>query len=83
VSRGFWLLFIAVSGAFAVLWAAYPSFDLQVAAWFFDLNTAKFPLSVDHEWNLVRRAANWVPFLLLAPAALALLRKLIFPDDAC
>jgi membrane-associated PAP2 superfamily phosphatase len=81
VSRGFWLSFIAVSGAFAVLLAAYPSFDVQVAAWFFDPNTAKFPLSVDYEWNLVRRAANWVPSLLLAPGILALLRKLVFPDE--
>ena len=34
-----------------------------------------------YEWNLVRRAANWVPFLLLAPAVFALLRKLVFPDQ--
>lgn len=81
MSRGFWLSFVVVSGAFAVLLAAYPSFDLQVAAWFFDPNTAKFPMSVDYEWNLVRRAANWVPFLLLAPAVFALLRKLVFPTE--
>ena len=34
-----------------------------------------------YEWNLVRQAANWVPFLLLAPAVFALLRKLVFPDQ--
>jgi membrane-associated PAP2 superfamily phosphatase len=81
VSRGFWLSFVAVSGAFAVLLAAYPSFDVQVAARFFDPNTAKFPLSVGYEWNLVRRVANMVPFLLLAPGIFALLRKLVYPDE--
>ena len=41
----------------------------------------QIPLSVDYEWNMVRRGANWVPFLLLLPAVFALLRKLVFPSE--
>jgi hypothetical protein len=48
---------------------------------FFDPGSAKFPLAVDSEWNMARRAANWVPFLLLLPAVFALLRKLVFPSE--
>jgi membrane-associated PAP2 superfamily phosphatase len=81
VSRGFLLGFIALGGALAVLFAVFPLWDLEVAQVFFDPERARFPLSVAYEWNLVRQAANWVPFLLLAPAALALLRKLVFPDQ--
>jgi lipid A 4'-phosphatase len=62
------------------LFAAYPLLDLQVADWFFDHEKAKFPLSIKHDWNLVRRVANWVPFLLMLPAIFALLRKLVFPS---
>jgi membrane-associated PAP2 superfamily phosphatase len=81
VSRGFLLGFIALGGALAVLFAIFPLWDLEVAQVFFDPERARFPLSVAYEWNLVRQAANWVPFLLLAPAAFALLRKLVFPDQ--
>ena len=75
MSRGFLLGFIALGGALAVLFAVFPLWDLEVAQVFFDRERARFPLSVAYEWNLVRQAANWVPFLLLAPTVFALLRK--------
>jgi hypothetical protein len=53
---------------------------LQVADWFFDHERAKFPLAVNYQWNLIRRVANWVPFLLLLPALFAVFRKLVFPN---
>jgi membrane-associated PAP2 superfamily phosphatase len=81
VPRGFTLSFIALGIVLAVLFAAFPLWDLEVAQLFFDPERAKFPLSIDYQWNLVRRIANWVPFLLLAPPAFVLLRKLIFPDQ--
>ena len=59
------------------------AWDLEVAQLFFDPERAKFPLSIDYEWNLVRRIANWVPFLLLSPAAFSLLRKLSFLTGRC
>jgi membrane-associated PAP2 superfamily phosphatase len=81
VSRGFSLSFIALGLALALLFAAYPAWDMQVAEWFFDPQSAKFPVAVSYEWNVVRRVANWVPFLLLLPALFTLLRKLIFPSE--
>jgi len=81
VSRRFLLSFIALSAVLGVLFAAFPLWDLEVARLFFDPERAKFPLSISYEWNLVRQAANWVPFLLLAPALFALLRKLVFPEQ--
>jgi lipid A 4'-phosphatase len=81
VSRGFLLSFIALGLALAALFAVYPSWDMRVAAWFFDPLSAKFPVAMSHEWNMVRRAANWVPYLLLLPALFTLLRKLIFPSE--
>ena len=81
MSRGFLLSFIALSAVLGVLFAAFTLWDLEVAQLFFDPERAKFPLSINYEWNLVRQAANWVPFLLLAPALFALLRKLVFPEQ--
>jgi len=81
VSRGFLLSFIALGVALAVVFAACPIWDLEVAQYFFDPASAKFPLSIDYNWNRVRRAANWVPFLFLLPAVFALLRKLVFPAE--
>jgi hypothetical protein len=62
------------------LFAAYPLLDVEVAEWFFDHEAGKFPLSIDYDLNLVRRVANWIPFLLLLPPIFAVLRKLVFPN---
>src|SRR5262245_14013572 len=54
---------------------------MRVAEWFFDPESAKFPAAASHDWDLVRRMAEWVPFLLLLPALFTLGRKLIFPGE--
>jgi membrane-associated PAP2 superfamily phosphatase len=79
VTRNWLLASIAVGLLVGVLFAVFPSWDLQIAGLFFDPNKAKFPLSVDYSLNIIRRIFNWIPYLLLAPAAFVLLRKLIFP----
>jgi len=83
VSR-FWLFAVA-SGlsalALGIVFAVYPHLDIQVAAWFFDPDAAKFPLASDYEWNVVRRIANCLSLFLLLPALFALLRKLLFPGS--
>jgi membrane-associated PAP2 superfamily phosphatase len=79
VSRGWLALPIAIGVALGILFAAFPGWDLQVAALFFDPERAKFPLSVDYSANVIRRIANWIPYLMLAPAAFVLVRKLVFP----
>jgi len=80
VSRGFLLVFIALGGALAVLFAVFPLWDLEVAQFFFDPERARFPLSVTYEWNLVRPAANGCRSSCLRPP-FAVLRKLIFPHQ--
>jgi lipid A 4'-phosphatase len=80
VSRSFLLWSIALGLALGVLFAAYPLLDVEVAEWFFDHEAGKFPLSIDYDLNLVRRVANWIPFLLLLPPIFAVLRKLVFPN---
>jgi lipid A 4'-phosphatase len=80
VSRGWLLSSIVLGLVLGALFAAYPLWDLQVADWFFDHEAAKFPLAINYQWNVVRRVANWVPFLLMLPAVFALLRKLVFPS---
>jgi len=65
-----------------VLFAAYPLIDLEVARWFFDDRKAKFPLAIAYAWNLIRKIANWIPFLLLVPALFALLRKIVYPGSS-
>jgi membrane-associated PAP2 superfamily phosphatase len=71
---------MALGLALGILFAAYPLLDLEVADWFFDREAGRFPLSIDYSWNLVRRMANWVPFLLVMPPLFAVLRKVAFPN---
>jgi len=75
------LSFITLGLALAALFAVYPSWDMWVAAWFFDPESAKFPMAMSHDWNVVRKVANWMPFLMLLPALLILVRKLVYPSE--
>jgi lipid A 4'-phosphatase len=81
VARGWLLATVALGLGFGIVFAVYPLIDLEVARLFFDDQKDKFPISVTYEWNLVRQFANWIPFLLLAPALFALLRKIVFPGS--
>ena len=81
VTRNWLLATVAVGVLVGVLFAAFPLWDLEIAGLFFNPNSAKFPLSIDYSANIIRRIANWIPFLLLAPAVFVLLRKLAFPNS--
>jgi len=81
VARGWLFASVALGLVFGLVFAVYPLIDLEVARVFFDDHKSKFPISVTYEWNLVRQLANWIPFLLLAPALFALLRKIVFPGS--
>lgn len=81
VTRNWLLASVAVGVLVGVLFAAFPFWDLEIAGLFFDPTAAKFPLSIDYSANIIRRIANWIPFLLLAPAVFALLRKLALPNS--
>jgi lipid A 4'-phosphatase len=81
VARGWLYASIAVGLCIGIVFAAFPALDLQVADWFFDHDAAKFPLATAGWSNLVRRIANWIPWLLMLPAVGALLLKLVFPSS--
>jgi len=81
VTRNWLLASVAVGVLVGVLFAAFPFWDLEIAGLFFDPTAAKFPLSIDYSLNIIRRIANWIPFLLLAPAVFVLLRKLALPSS--
>ena len=61
MSRGFLLSFIVLGLVLAILFAAFPVWDLEVAQYFFDPKRARFPLSISYEWNLIRQAAKALP----------------------
>lgn len=78
-----WLL--AASGAglvFGAVFAAYPFIDIEVARWFFDPETARFPAAHSYQWLQIRQFLNVIPFLLLLPAVFALLRKIVIPTSS-
>lgn len=81
MTRNWLLASVAVGVLVGVLFAAFPFWDLEIAGLFFDPTAAKFPLSIDYSANIIRRIANWIPFLLLAPAVFVLLRKLALPSS--
>ena len=80
MARGWLLASVVLGVVFGVVLAAYPLIDLEVARLFFDDRKSRFPVALTYEWNLVRQIANWIPYLLLAPALFALLRKIVFPQ---
>jgi lipid A 4'-phosphatase len=80
VARGWLFACLALGVVVGGIFAVFPQLDLQVAGLFFDGDKAKFPISSTYEWNLIRRLANWIPFLLIIPALFALLRKVAFPE---
>lgn len=81
MTRGFVYASAAIALCAGILFAAFPELDLQVAAWFFDHDESKFPLSTTAWSNATRHIANWIPWLLVLPAVAALLFKLIYPTS--
>lgn len=79
MGRVWLLLFVAVSLALATILAVYPQIDLSVSRAFFDPATGQFPLATDERVNAARWGAAWVARLMLLPANVAILAKLIFP----
>ena len=71
---------LVIAVVVGVLFGVYPRFDLQVSAFFFDPHSHLFKLN-DQPWVLRSRdVARWLVALIVAPAALALIGKLIMPE---
>jgi lipid A 4'-phosphatase len=63
-----------------VLFGVYPRFDLRISDLFFDPHSLLFELN-HQSWVLWSRdAARWLVALIVAPAVLALIGKLIMPE---
>ncbi len=71
---------LVVAVVMGVLFGAYPRFDLRISAFFFDPHSHLFKVS-DQPWViLARNAARWLVALIVAPAVLAIVGKLIIPE---
>ena len=77
-----WLLATGGIGlVMGAVFAAYPFVDIEVARWFFDDDSGRFPAAHSSDWLKVRQILNIIPFLVLAPAIFALVRKIVFPTS--
>jgi lipid A 4'-phosphatase len=71
-------LFVAV--VVGVLFGVYPRFDLRISAVFFDPHSHLFKLNAQPWVMFVRDAARWLVALIVAPAVLALVGRLVMPE---
>ena len=60
----------------------YPDLDLQLAALFYDPAVKDFPLRHNRVAMFARDAAMWIAWGMAAPAIVALIVKLLWPDRA-
>lgn len=71
---------LAVAAVVGGVFGIYPYLDLDISAWFFDPNTRTFELS-GQAWALYARdVASALITLLVAPAFLAIVGKLLMPQ---
>jgi lipid A 4'-phosphatase len=68
-----------IAAAVGVIFGVYPRLDIDVSALFYNQHTGFFDANAQPWVNNSRAAARWLSALILAPACLALLAKLIMP----
>ena len=75
-------LFIALALVLAVgvVFGIEPELDLKLAALFYDPATGSFPLKLNTVAMFARDAAMWIAWAFAAPAIIALVVKLTWPD---
>ncbi len=76
-----WLVFFALvtGAAVAILFAVFPDWDLAITAGFWDAGSRSFQLAASPLGQRLRSAGNVLPWLVAAPAFIAIALKLIFP----
>src|SRR4051812_33545530 len=77
--RGLYIA-LGLAGFFGLLFALFPQLDLILAQRFFDAANRNFPMSAVASAEFMRRAAMWIAWAFAAPAVVALVVKLIWPD---
>lgn len=76
---GFFIaVFLAVAAA--IVFAVFPELDLVVARFFYDEMSRRFPASAGGFAQFCRRSAMWIAWGFAAPAMLALIGKIIWPE---
>jgi len=71
---------LAIAVAVGVAFGIYPQLDLDIAAWFFDSERHWFIFDEQPWQQPARDTARWLITALAAPAAFAILGKLIMPN---
>jgi lipid A 4'-phosphatase len=79
MSRTGLLIALAVAAAVGLLFGIYPKLDLQLAAPFFYPDGIGFWTRADPFLLRVRELSSWLVALVLAPAVVALVLKLVLP----
>lgn len=75
------LFFALVAGAaVAILFSVFPQWDLVISSYFWDVGKRAFALAAQPWAKTARSLANYIPWLICAPAIVALVLKLLFPD---
>jgi len=70
---------LSLAAIVGVTFALHPEFDVAIARLFYDPARQDFPLSFDPLLVRLRQESMWVVTALIAPAAVALALKLLFP----
>ena len=73
------LIALALAAAIGLLFGVYPKLDLDLARPFFDPAAGGFWGSFNPVLNTLRDLSRWIVTLLVAPAVLAILAKLVLP----
>jgi len=69
---------LAVAAVVGVVFAGFPSLDIAVSALFYEPQTHRFVVG-GGAWEAARETASWIITLLVAPAFLAVIGKLLMP----
>ena len=70
---------LVVGAAVAILFTVFPAWDLAISSWFYDAGHRIFPLGGAPWAKTARSLANYIPWLIAAPAFAAIVLKLLFP----
>jgi lipid A 4'-phosphatase len=71
---------LAIAAVVGLMFGIWPELDLKLAALFFDPEKRGFPKSYDPFYLRLRDVVSWLITLIVAPAVIALVLKLIRPQ---
>ena len=71
---------LAIAVVIGVLFAVFPRLDIEISALFYNRQINLFDVNAQPWANNSREAARWLITLILAPACLAVIGKLVMPN---